>query len=313
MIQGETSKFFNMKYFLIFTLLIFSLLNLNGQIEIAYAEYNDEFRQTKTVVFMPAMDTVKTQIYRKTLEAHWKLTPLEFLSYQQYTDRKYQKGYSYLLFGDDLINDGQTISSYVYFELWMWHANINEWEKRKKAQLAKIELYPDPETTFHPDHIYDYRFGTQGHIFNWCPGFFKNYIQMINRYIEKGELRSEVKAYKEVPDLEKLKTSTLYIPKYVLDQHSPEQDILPSLSEKELISDYKYNYKFVSTEELSQLILDSKEPIFYLLFTRSNSDKYVNVVEGHEGKCVYSKHTAQSYNMKKSDLQKLYKTMNEQP
>jgi hypothetical protein len=110
-----------------------------------------------------------------------------------------------------------------------------------------------------------------------------------------------------------LKTSTLYIPKYVLDQHSPEQDILPSLSEKELISDYKYNYKFVSTEELSQLILDSKEPIFYLLFTRSSSDKYVNIVEGHEGRCVYSKHTAQSYNMKKSDLQKLYKTMNEQP
>ena len=176
-----------------------------AQLQILNIELLAEFKNTTTLVFMPATDTTKHQIYRELMEEHWKLTPMIFLSYNQYKEYKDKKGYSFLLFGDDHINDGTSISSYVYFELWIWNAANGDWNSRKKAQLARLELYPDPETTFDPSLIYDYRYNTEGHIFNWSPGMFKNYMQMIEKHLEEGIKRSATRAGQNTGALEKLK------------------------------------------------------------------------------------------------------------
>jgi hypothetical protein len=243
------------------------------------------------------------------MEDYWKLTPMQFLSYAQFKEYKDKKGYSYLLFGDDFINDGISLNSYVYFELWQWQADKNNWDKRKKAQIARIELYPDPETTFDPSLIYDYRYNTEGHIFNWTPGMFKNYLQLINRHVSDGIKRTASKSETNLEALKLLKTKTLYIPEYVLVQHSSTQKVLRPIAAKELMADYPYPYKVVTNEELSKMILTSQEKIYYLLFIRSNSDKYLTVMEGHEGKFIYQKHSPQSFNVKKSDFKRLVKAI----
>jgi hypothetical protein len=280
-----------------------------AQLAISNLEMLSELKNTTTLVFMPASDTVKHQIYRELMEEHWKVTPLQFLSYSQYTEYKYKKGYSYMLFGDDFINDGISFSSYVYLELWHWHFDKDNWEKRRKTQLARLELYPDPETTFDPSLIYDYRYNTEGHIFNWTPGMFKNYMQMINRHISEATKRTASKSETDAAELLQLKTKTLYIPDYALEQHNTNQKSLGFTPEKEMLADYPYPYKVVSNDELSKLIMQSEDKIYYLLFVRSNSDKYLAVMEGHEGKIVYHRHTPQSINVKKSDLKKLAKTI----
>jgi len=300
------------KIFFIATLfLAFAENTLFAQLQILNVELLAEFKNTTTLVFMPATDTTKHQIYRELMEENWKLTPMIFLSYNQYKEYKDKKGYSFLLFGDDHINDGTSISSYVYFELWIWNTTNGDWNSRKKAQLARLELYPDPETTFDPSLIYDYRYNTEGHIFNWSPGMFKNYMQMIEKHLKEGTKRSTTRAGQNLGALEKLKKTTLYIPEYVLEQHSAFQKVLGKISASELMADYPYPYKVVPNAELSKMLMDSKEPIYYLLFVRSNSDKYVAIVEGHEGQFVYNRHTPQSFNVKKGDLRKLAKVITE--
>jgi hypothetical protein len=295
--------------FRFFFLLILFQPNLNAQLSINNIELFSELKKTTTLVFMPSSDTVKHQIYRELMETYWKLTPMQFMSYTQFKEYKDKKGYSYLLFGDDFINDGISINSYVYFELWQWQSDKDNWEKRKKAQLARIELYPDPETTFDPSLIYDYRYNTEGHIFNWTPGMFKNYLQLMNRHIGEGLKKTASKFDADMAELRSLRTATLYVPEYVLEQHSSSQKKLRKIPAMEMMADYPYPYKVVSNETLSRLILDSKENVYYLLFIRSNSDKYLTVMEGKEGKFIYQKHSPQSFNVKKSDLKRLAKVI----
>jgi hypothetical protein len=299
-----------MKKTVLLALLLVSLFQIKAfsQLMIANLELLSEFKKTTTLVFMPASDTVKHQVYRELMEEHWKITPLEFLSYSQYTEYKYKKGYSYMLFGDDFINDGTSFSSYVYFELWHWHVDGN-WEKRRKTQLARMELYPDPETTFDPSLIYDYRYNTEGHIFNWTPGMFKNYMQLIDRFVSNGEKRTAAKPELNASELKKLKDKTLYIPEYTLEQHNINQKSTGFMDAKEMMADYPYPFKVVSNDELSKLITESTDNIYYLLFVRSNSDKYLAVMEGHEGHFVYHKHTPQSFNVKRTDIKKLAKAI----
>jgi hypothetical protein len=290
---------------------VFLTLKTSAQLAISNLELLDELKATTTLVFMPASDTVKHQIYRELMEEHWKLTPMKFLSYSQYTEYKYKKGYSYMLFGDDFINDGTSFSSYVYFELWHWHADKDNWDKRRKVQLARMELYPDPETTFDPDLIYDYRYSTEGHIFNWSPGMFKNYMQLISRDISKGITRTAAKAETLVEELKLLKDQTLYIPEYTFEQHNSNQKSLGFTPAAEMMADYPYKYKVVKNDELSKMISESEGKIYYLLFVRSNSDKYLAVMEGHDGNIVYHRHTPQSINVKRSDIKKLAKVISE--
>ena len=258
---------------------------------------------------MPASDTAKDHLYRNLLEEHWDFTELEFHSYKQYLKSKDQEGYSFLLFGDDHITSGLSESNYLYWELWTWYAPNGDWSQKKKILFARLEFYPDPETTFNPSNIYDYRFDTEGHIMNWTPGMFKNYVQELQDLISRQEERPISKFYVEPENLAKVKDETLYIPDYVLDQYNANLVSQGKISAKELMSDYPYKYKVVSNAELSKMILDSNEPLYYLLFVRSNSDKFISIVEGQSGAFLYTRFTPISFSVKRPDIKKLVKVL----
>lgn len=291
---------------LLFLLLTFAQESF-GQLEISNIQDFEAFKNTTTIVFMPAADTSKHLKYRKILEENWSLTPLKFISYNQYVKLKNKDGYSYLLFGDDRVSNGTATSSYVYLELWTWVKP--DGVTKKKRQIARMELYPDTETTYDPSLIYDYRFDTEGHIFNWSPGLLKNYIQMIHFYVDRAQKRTQYMPENDFDELLKLKDETLYIPEYVLDTYNGSLVKTGQQSKNELLRKYPYSYKFVDGDQLSEKILKTTEPFYYLLFVRSNADKYVAVVEAQSGKIIYSRFRPISYNLRSNDLRRLTKAI----
>jgi hypothetical protein len=297
------------KLFFLTAFFSFAALGIQAQLHIENLDLVHLLKDSKTIVFMPAADTAKHHEYRELLEKHWNFTELEFHSYKQYLNNKEEKGYSFLLFGDDHIKSELSESNYLYWELWTWYAPNGDWNQKKKVLFARLEFYPDPETTFNPSSIYDYRFDTEGHIMNWTPGMFKNYVQELQDLISNKEERSINKFYVEPEDLAKLKNETLYIPDYALDQYNANLVSQGKMSASELMADYPYKYKVVDNDALSDLILNTDKPLYYLLFVRSNSDKYVSIVEGHTGEILYTRFTPLSFSVKRPDIKKLVKTI----
>lgn len=289
--------------------LMLAHLPADAQLQIENVDLLHLLKDSKTIVFMPSADTTKHNIYRELLEKHWDYTELEFHSYKQYLRNKDEKGYSFLLFGDDHIKSDVSESTYLYWELWTWYAPNGDWNQKKKVLFARLEFYPDPETTFQPSNIYDYRFDTEGHIMNWTPGMFKNYVQELQSLISKREERSITKFYTQPNNLAKIKDKVLYIPDYALDQYNANLAPQGKIRAEELMADYPYKYKVVTNDELSQLILDAKEPLYYLLFVRSNSDKYISIIEAESGEILYTRFTPISFSVKRPDIKKLVKTM----
>ncbi len=301
----------HMKFLAAFSLILclfFSNLS-QAQLEISNIAHFEDLKNTTTIVFMPASDTAKHLTYRKVLEKYWKLTPLKFISYNQYVQHKNKKGYSYLLFGDDRVSNGTSTSSYVYLELWMWATPDGTWENKKKRLLARMELYPDTETTYDPSLIYDYRFDTDGHIFNWSPGMLKNYIQMFQEHILQQQARKQMKYEVDTDGLLALKNQTLYIPDYCLRSFNSNLEETGTQDAESLMQRYPYKYEVIRNDELSEKILQTGSPLYYLLFVRSNADKYVAVVEAKSGKIIYSRFRPISYNLRAGDLRRLDKAI----
>ena len=285
------------------SLLIFSLFlghSLSAQLDIENCQFLPDLKSCTTLVFMPAYDTAQNHSYRQIIEQEWRLTPLKFVSYQEYLQYKNKKGYAYLLFGDDKISNASQRSSYVYLELWLW-ANA------QKKRMARMELYPDAQTSQDPSLIYDYRFNTEGHIFNWSEGMLKNYLQQMQDYLERGQKRSGFRPGPAKAELKQLKTDTLFIPDYVLKEFNTYLEAKGTQSAQELMANYPYPYKIISNKALSKKILacPKGKKIYYLLFVRSNSDKYVSVIEGQSGDILYSRLRPLQFNLRPKDLQRL--------
>ncbi|EJF54226.1 hypothetical protein SapgrDRAFT_2568 [Saprospira grandis DSM 2844] len=287
------------------SLLIFGLFlgqTVLAQLDIENCQFLPDLKSCTTLVFMPAYDTAQHHSYRQLIEREWQLTPIKFVSYREYLQYKNKKGYAYLLFGDDKIKNASQRSSYVYLELWLW-ANA------QKKRMARMELYPDAQTSQDPSLIYDYRFHTEGHIFNWSEGLLKNYLQQIQDHLQRGQKRSGFRPGPAKAELKALKTDTLFVPDYVLKEFNTYWEAKGTQSAQELMAKYPYPYKILSNKELSKRILNCPEgkKIYYLLFVRSNSDKYVSVVEGKSGDILYSRLRPLQFNLRPKDLQRLAK------
>ena len=61
----------------------------------------------------------------------------------------------------------------------------------------------------------------------------------------------------------------------------------------------------ISTEELSEKILEDTDPFYYLVYIKSSTDKYVTIYNSVTGDIVYSRYKPLSYNFKGSDLKSL--------
>lgn len=56
---------------------------------------------------------------------------------------------------------------------------------------------------------------------------------------------------------------------------------------------------------MGKLILKSDKPIYYLVYVRSSTDKYITVFNSQTGNMLYSQYTAASSNIKPNDIHRL--------
>jgi hypothetical protein len=75
---------------------------------------------------------------------------------------------------------------------------------------------------------------------------------------------------------------------------------------------YDYRYKIVSAKELSQKILESEDPVYFLVYVKSSTDKFIAIYNSENGDILYSNWKGASYNVKSSDFKDISKTIRSQ-
>ncbi len=142
---------------------------------------------------------------------------------------------------------------------------------------------------------------------NWQPFFLRNYLKFINDKMLAGEERSLYKKEKDAKELKKLKKEILYIADYAMLKFNMLTGTEEKrLKEKKIFKKYPYKYKLVSAKKINQMLEDGK-PIYYMVYVKSSTDKYLTIFNGKTGELVYTKYKPISYNLKSKDLAKLAK------
>jgi hypothetical protein len=150
---------------------------------------------------------------------------------------------------------------------------------------------------------------------NWGPGYLRGYAKTINDALLKKERRSFNSASK-VEGLSAVKRDTLFLPRSLQARYSGLTGAQRSSDDdqegsEELRSSYKYTSVWIDDAELQQRILTATKPIYYLLYVRAASEKYVSVFNGKTGEMLYASHSILSYNFRGKDLKDLAKAMDE--
>ena len=180
-------------------------------------------------------------------------------------------------------------------------------EKRSRkdkyvTRFDRLEIFLDDYTLRNPYTIYGTSYSDGNHLRNWGPGIFKNQIQELQKLLAKGENDGLFSKIFDKDKVQKLKTETLYIPDYVFVKRNKfngsETD---HFEEKEILEDYKLDYKIISIEELNSKILNGEE-IIYLSYIRSNTDKFISIVNSKTGDVIYSLYRPMSYNFSDKDM-----------
>lgn len=211
----------------------------------------------------------------------------------------------------------ENTESHIYLELWTTNGTYTyDPKKRKhfnqadKISIATIELFADFTAQNYPSSLYKMDYDASGHLENWNAGIVANYIQQLTTLLNKGETREAKTNFYNKEELKKLTSETLFVPDYILIKFSKTSDDESKKYEtKELFDGYNLKYKLLTSEELSDTILNNRTPIYYLLFIKTNNEKFVTVTNSVTGEIIYSEYSGSPSNFKSSDMKELQKAI----
>jgi len=267
----------------------------------------ERFLSTETIFILP--NYCERDVYEKILQENWILTPyqLHFID-DLNIDNIFSDKYSFALLDAMKLTryskNGAVDYLYYYFTFFTFNIEqkmkeiekYNEMPDKKKEKkdllrgnrrtVASFFLFPKEELL---------RSGklniinSENHFHTFKPGFFKNFLQNIQKGIENKKPASYYDSY-TTSELKNLKTQTLYVPeyatlKYMAYGNMTEHEIKEEKKEK-LLSKYDYDYQLITDDELNQKILNG-EDFYYLRYTRINSIKVINIVNAKTGNIVY--------------------------
>jgi hypothetical protein len=152
---------------------------------------------------------------------------------------------------------------------------VDERLRTERYILRDIEKQIDKSESFH----------------SYKPGFLKNYFQFINTMFLAGKIKSKFTDDVALPALKELKKQILYIPNYATLHYDPlsgkEKAVEKSVVD-ELFKDYKYKYEILTADQISDKIM-AGEDFYYLRYTRSTMEKFIQIVNSKSGEIVYSR------------------------
>ena len=138
----------------------------------------------------------------------------------------------------------------------------------------------------------------------------KNYLQVVNGYLNDSSERWLYKSDTKNKGLKALKNKTLYIPDYALTYFNPYTgDESTKQDEAKIFKKYPFKYELISADKLSKKIMTEEKSFYYMAYVKSSTDKYLTIFNSKTGKIVYSKYKPTSYNVKDSDFKDLAKSI----
>ncbi len=268
-------------------------------------------RNSQTIFFYRSDDDLME--LRRALEEVWTISELFLYPYSE-IGKIGLKGKSYFVIEGfrKVTNQYATVdNTYLFLHLYM---NFTDRKGKDFQQtFARLDLFPTQETMKEiPNHkdekVIDYIY-TDAEISNWTPGFLRNYLKNINDLLISGQGRGLYESNDEVPAASQLAKTTLYVPDYVLERKEHLYGIGGGNQDSErLMKDYPYSYEFKSASQISDMVLDG-EDFYYLVYTRSSTDKYFTVYHSISGEIVYNAYKPMSYNLKNSDFKDIAKSV----
>ena len=102
--------------------------------------------------------------------------------------------------------------------------------------------------------------------------------------------------------MDDLKKDTLFIPDFafieyssysgdvpfMVDKNKEKKNIKEYINEKNFFNNYKYPFKIISSNELSDKLINSKTPFFYFLYSVNYMGKFITIVNSLNGENVYA-------------------------
>lgn len=203
---------------------------------------------------------------------------------------------------------------HVYLHLWMPKLDRKKSERGRSDSYARIELYPIIEDFFevsklNEEKAYRYLY-EKGTFRNWNAGFLKIYLKVVNDLLKAETERWLYVDEEKNPQLRRLRSQTLFVPKYALINFNKFNGDESRFSDpEEVFSSYPYKYKVETADKISEMILKSEEAFYFMIFVKSSTDKYIYIFNSKTGEIIYSKYVGMSYKMKDSDIKDIAKSI----
>lgn len=286
----------------------------------------ESFKKTTTLFTLQYKDYNDKIAFEKAIHAVWTITPFEIIRPDEMEDYIPKGGYSIFSFGGYVVNANNThasspFSMHLAYDLWM--PDITKKGKVNEQFFARIQIYPDNKTLYTAinnqskkksdfSNIMISFLYNDAIIYNWGPGYLKGYLKLINDRLLADDERGPFSEMENETALTKLKTDTLYVPDYVrikFNMFTGAENEDDGDVDEEIKKAYPFPVKFVSSGELNNLILNGEEPIKYLIYTKSSTDKFINVFDSKNNELIYARYVKISYNFKNKDLGKLAKAV----
>lgn len=309
-------------------ILFFKTSTSFSQILIETTSENERIKNGTTYVVINDSLSDKIKQYMSVLKKYWTHSKIEFTTISE-IDKTMAPENSYLMFGSTtntttsirtgsygFQREGVSAScTYIYLELFTIKQEVFKAKRKKykfnykdKIKIARIDLFTDFKAVQDVNLIFNSNFDGNGHIYNWGPGILKNNIQTLMDYLRKNEVVQLKNEIENDIALKELKDQTLFVPDYIFIKYNKfNGNESKKLDEEDIFEDYKNKFTVVSIDELNNKILKETKPFYYLIYIRSCTQKFINVVNSSTGEIIYSEYSAISYNIKTKDLRRLYK------
>jgi hypothetical protein len=188
----------------------------------------------------------------------------------------------------------------------------NNKESIARAELFRRSMGQDPSLTatiVMDETIYlnEYLNGTAAQV--------RNMFQNVNEAVKNNAVKKMKDEMHSSPGLAALKKDTLFVPniwagpggtqipednKYYKNYGKRIEKYLA-----DMIGDYDHPVKLIRRDELSEKILKSATPVYYLNYIQSSADKMVSVINGLTGEIIYYDFVKKSYRPKGKDFKTL--------
>lgn len=290
----------------------------------------EAFKKSTTVFVLQTGDADRIDMFRKSIAEIWTVTPFRVVLPDS---ARFFRGKKYSSFGfggftvEHRSSSGMvTTNTHVSYDLTIPDYDKHG-EQKGRTILARFILSPDmssvmdlsrTQSTFEGKKARDEREEREANRLyksaqyaNWGPGQIRGYLKSINDLLAAGERRGMFEEITEKDALTVLSKDTLILPQYLRNKlnaftgtEKAEEDEGEDEDEKKA---YPFPFRYVSSDELENILVNSTKPVYHLIYVRSSTNKYVSVVEAKSGRIIFSRFTNLSYNFKMKDLKAVAK------